>query len=356
MSRRLLFLALALAAACSRESAPRADSLAVAKPRPHVSLLGGGPYVYVSGEDGNAIAVIDTRADTVVASVQPGRRPRGLRVSPDGSTLIVAVSGSPKSGPGVDESKLPPADRSRDGIALGDLARRALKRTLPGGIDPESFDVSADGKTIYVSNEDGGTVTILDVVSGTAVAAVTVGGEPEGVTISPDGSVVYVTSEGTGTVSVISTATRKVITTIKVGKRPRSVAFTRDGAKAYVTNEVGASVSVVDAKRHKVRKTISLAGENVKPMGSALSPDGARVYITTGRGGTLVAIDTKTDSVVASVSVGKRPWGVGVSADGARIYTANGPSNDVTVVDAATFTVLRRVPAGTMPWGIAVAK
>jgi len=69
-----------------------------------------------------------------------------------------------------------------------------------------------------------------------------------------------------------------------------------------------------------------------------------------------VAIDTKTDSVVASVSVGKRPWGVGVSADGARIYTANGPSNDVTVVDAATFTVLRRVPAGTMPWGIAVAK
>ena len=355
MTRRLLFGALVVAAACSRESAPPAESVAVAKPPVRASLLGGGPYVYVSGEDGNAIAVIDTRADTVVASVQPGRRPRGVRVSPDGSTLIVAVSGSPKGGPGVDESKLPPADRSRDGIALVDLVRRTVKR-LPGGIDPESSDVSADGKTIYVSNEEGGTVTVLDVVSGTAVATVTVGGEPEGVTISPDGAEVYVTSEGAGTVSVISTATRKVVATIPVGKRPRSVAFTLDGAKAYVTNEVGASISVVDAKRHKVKKTIPIIGENVKPMGSALSKDGARVYITTGRGGTLVAIDTQGDTVVASLAVGKRPWGVGVSADGKRIYTANGPSNDVTVVDAATFTVLRHVPAGTMPWGIAVAK
>ena len=70
----------------------------------------------------------------------------------------------------------------------------------------------------------------------------------------------------------------------------------------------------------------------------------------------MVAIDTKSDTVIASLAVGKRPWGVGVSADGTRIYTANGPSHDVTVVDAATFTVLRRVPAGTMPWGIAIAK
>ena len=233
-----------------------------------------------------------------------------MHVSPDGSTLIVAVSGSPKAGPGVDEKTLPPADRSRDGIALVDLARRSLKRTLPGGIDPESFDVSADGKTIYVSNEDGGTVTVLDVVSGTAVATVPVGGEPEGVTISPDGAVVYVTSEGAGTVSVIATgvAQGRSRRSRSGSARARSPSPSMARRRTSPTKS-GASVSVVDAKRHKVKKTIALAGENVKPMGSAVSPDGARVYITTGRGGTLVAIDTKGDTVVASLAGREAPVG-----------------------------------------------
>ena len=124
----------------------------------------------------------------------------------------------------------------------------------------------------------------------------------------------------------------------------------------YVTNEQGSSITVLDAKKHRVKKTITLAGENVKPMGTAMSPDGARLYVTTGRGGTLVAIDTEGDTLVASLAVGKRPWGVAVSADGARIYTANGPSNDVSVIDAATFKIVRRIPAGSMPWGVAISK
>ena len=33
-----------------------------------------------------------------------------MRVSPDGTQLFVALSGSPIGGPNVDESKLPPAD------------------------------------------------------------------------------------------------------------------------------------------------------------------------------------------------------------------------------------------------------
>jgi len=84
---------------CSRgpgtEDHAAADSLRPA-PHPTRSLLAGGPYAYVTAEAGNAVTVIDLRADSVVASVQPGRRPRGVRVSPDGSTLIVAVSGSPR--------------------------------------------------------------------------------------------------------------------------------------------------------------------------------------------------------------------------------------------------------------------
>ncbi|HEY9425901.1 MAG TPA: beta-propeller fold lactonase family protein [Gemmatimonadaceae bacterium] len=313
-----------------------------------------GPLVYASDEWGDSVYVIDARRDSVVNVFYAGQRPRGVRFSRDGKSLIVAVSGSPRGGPGVDESKLPPPDRSKDGIAIVDLATKDVRR-LPGGNDPESFDMSKDGNTIYVSNEDAGTATVVDVPSGKIIATVKVGDEPEGVETNPDGSEVWVTSEENGTVTVINTATNKAVATIEVAKRPRSVVFTLDGSKAYVPAELDSAVMVVDAKAHKVLKKIQIPGNGPKPMGSAISPDGKFVYITNGRGKTVSVIDTGADSLVATFEVGERPWGIGVSPDGKRIYTANGPDGTVSVIDAAEHRVIQRLSAGKAPWGIAVA-
>ncbi len=53
-------------------------------------------YVYVSNEDSRNITVIDAATDSVVATIEVGTRPRGIKVSPDGKTVYVALSGSPK--------------------------------------------------------------------------------------------------------------------------------------------------------------------------------------------------------------------------------------------------------------------
>ena len=45
-------------------------------------------------------------------------------------------------------------DKSKDGIAVVDVASRKMIRVLPGGSDPETFDISQDGTTLFVSNED----------------------------------------------------------------------------------------------------------------------------------------------------------------------------------------------------------
>src|SRR4051812_44637120 len=66
------------------------------------------PYrVLVTNERGGTLTVIDGGKGTVIATVPLGKRPRGLKTSPDGKLLYVALSGSPIAGPGVDESKLP---------------------------------------------------------------------------------------------------------------------------------------------------------------------------------------------------------------------------------------------------------
>src|SRR6185437_2445884 len=246
---------------------------AVSKPA-RTDFSSGGPYLFVSNEDGNDVTVIDSKNDSVVATLDPGQRPRGIRVTPDGTKLIVAVSGSPKGGPGVDEKTLPPADRSKDGIAVIDLATGKKEANLPGGLDPESFAISSDGKRIYVSNEDGGTLTIIDVGERKIEKAVKIGEEPEGVQIRPDQKVLYVTNEASGTVSVLDLASNKIVATMPTGKRPRGIAFTPDSKKAYITNEVGGTVTVIDAEKNRVRKQIRIPGDGAKPMGTAMSPDG----------------------------------------------------------------------------------
>lgn len=310
---------------------------------------------YVTNEDSQDLSVIDTRADSVVATIPVGTRPRGVRVSRDGKTVFVALSGSPKCPPTMpdEECEKLKSDKTKDGIAVVDVAQRRTTRVLPGGSDPEAFDISQDGSTLFVSNEDAGTASIVDIANGNVRSTVPVGKEPEGVRIQPDGAAVWVTGETDHNVTLLDTRTGKVLTQIPVGKRPRDLAFTPDGRRAYVTSEVDGTVSVVELPARRVSKVIQLPKDS-KPMGVVVSPDGRRVYVANGRGGTVSLIDAATHTVLSTVPVGQRPWGLALTPDGKKLYTANGPSNDVTVIDADRMQVTKKIPAGKIPWGVAI--
>jgi YVTN family beta-propeller protein len=311
--------------------------------------------IYVTNENSGDLSVIDGSTLEVLATVPLGKRPRGIHASPDGKTIYVALSGSPIGGPGVDESKLPPPDKTADGIGVFDVQKNKLLRLIQSGSDPENFDLSRNGRHIFVSNEDDSKASLIDVVSGKVTKAFAVGEEPEGVKIAPNGKFVYITSEDTGTISVIDIAAGKIIKTFKVGRRPRSVAFMPNGARAYVNAENDGTVIVVDCTKHEAIQTISLGERGViKPMAVLLSRDASKLYVSTGRGHKVFVIDTATNRVSGSFEVGERPWGIALSPDGKTLYTANGPSNDISVVDLASQTVVRKVKVGRGPWGVTV--
>jgi YVTN family beta-propeller protein len=315
--------------------------------------------IYVSAEQGQEIAVVDPIAGTVVARIPVGKRPRGLKLSKDGKWLYVAQSGSPRAGPNVDPSKLGPADRTADGIGVVDLKTRKLVRTLPGGQDPEAFDVSDDGKTLYVSNEETAELSVVDVEAAKIVKKVPVGREPEGVTLRPDGRFVYVTSEDEGLVVAVDTHTLAPVARMTTGPRPRALAFASDGLTAFVSSEGGASLAVLDTERNQALPEISLAapgGIPQRPMGVVLSPDGKSLFVSTGRGGAVAEVDVaKRQRVRLIRDVGARPWGIAVSRDGKHLYTANGPSDDVSIIEIATGKVQKRVKVGGLPWGLALS-
>ncbi len=311
--------------------------------------------VYVTNEDAGTVSVISTVTQKVIGEIDVGTRPRGVEVDRDGGRVYVALSGSPKCPPTMPDEECAKlgADKSKDGIAVIDARQRAVLRILPGGSDPEEFDVDAAAGRLFVSNEDAGVLAIVDLATGDVLQTVKVGGEPEGVRLRPDRAAVYVTSESDHAVTVVDAKSGAVLDSIDVGWRPRDSVFSADGSTAYVSSEHGGSVAVVDVATSKVRETIMLPAGSL-PMGLALSPDAQRLYVANGRARTVSVIDLATSSVVAQVRVGARPWGIGVTSDGKFLYTANGSSNDVSVIDTASLNVVSTIRVGKAPWGIAI--
>ncbi|HEX6995259.1 MAG TPA: quinoprotein dehydrogenase-associated putative ABC transporter substrate-binding protein [Gammaproteobacteria bacterium] len=333
-----------------------ADETAALLAEYHVPVVPAPPaeLVYVTNEDAGTISIISTASQRVVGEIDVGTRPRGVEVSASGDRVYVALSGSPKCPPTMDDEECEKleADKSKDGIGVVDVREGRIVQVLPGGSDPEEFDVDDAGRRVYVSNEDAGQMSIVDVETGDVIRTVPVGREPEGVRLTPDGAHVYVTSESDHAVTVVDTATGEA-SSISVGWRPRDVLFNRDGTRAYVSNEHGGSVAVVDVASQRVLETIMLPPGSL-PMGLALSPDERRLYVANGRAQTVSVIDLEDSEVISNVQVGARPWGIGLTSDGKFLYTANGPSNDVSVVDTESLNVVATIRVGDTPWGIAI--
>jgi YVTN family beta-propeller protein len=335
MPRRILWLGIVVAALAAPAEASR---------------------LYVSNEDGQSVTVLDADSATVIETIAIGKRPRGLKLTADGSRLFVAVSGLPKCPPSVPDEECAKLERDlkADGIAVVDTATRKVMQVLHAGSDPEQFALSRDGKRLFVANEDAATLSVVDVAGGAVAQRVPVGREPEGVAVTPDGRWVLITNESDNSVSIIDTGTLEIVKSVQVGKRPRDIAFTADGRTAYVSGEFDASVYRMTVPQGAPVERVLELRKEARPMGVVLDSKRGRLYVTTGRGGTVAVIDSASHKLLAEVPVGTRPWGIALSQDGRWLYTANGPSDDVSVIDTSTLQVVRHIRVGRSPWGVVV--
>jgi YVTN family beta-propeller protein len=312
-------------------------------------------FLYVSNERSDDMTVIDGATRQVVRTLAVGKRPRGIHVSPDGKSVFVAVSGSPRMGPGADteRGRKPTADKTADGIAQVDPASNRVIQKVFVGSDPEQFALSPDGRSVFVSNEDESSASCWDLATGKQIFQTRVSEEPEGVAFLPQHNEVYITCEEKGELYVLRADTGAEIARLKVPPRPRSIAFSPDGSRAYVASELGRAVTVVDTTRHEIADEIKVPGEKVLPMGVVASADGQQLFVSGGHGNCVVVID-RASKGLETIPVGQRPWGLVLSPDGALLYSANGLSNDVSVIDLHARKEISRIAVGQGPWGVAI--
>ena len=210
-----------------------------------------GYEVFVSNEKSGELTVISGDDFKAVATFPVGKRPRGIHASADGKTVYVALSGTPISPPPKLDDKGNPifakddddehkeSDKAADGIGLVDVATRKFLRKIPAGSDPEQFCLSADGKRLFISNEDVRTATVLDSATGKVITFVPVTQEPEGVGLAPNEKFFYVTCETGGDIFAIDTKEYKIVGQMHVNPRPRSVDFLPDSSSPVM----GATIS-----------------------------------------------------------------------------------------------------------------
>src|SRR5438132_8530880 len=99
MDRRVVILRIAVAAAaclaaCGR-SEPERPSAAPAQPAAVAGVQPPAVGVYVTNETSGDLTIIDAATASAIATIPLGKRPRGITASPDGTTVYVALSGSP---------------------------------------------------------------------------------------------------------------------------------------------------------------------------------------------------------------------------------------------------------------------
>jgi YVTN family beta-propeller protein len=133
-----------------------------------------GKVFYVADMMANGVFVVDGDRFAEIGFIPTGMGTHGLYPSRDGTKLYVANRG-------FDGRRMGPGS-----VSVIDFATRSVVANwpIPGGGSPDMGNVSADGKTLWLSGRHHGAAYAIDTMTG-AVAKIPVGYEPHGLTVWP---------------------------------------------------------------------------------------------------------------------------------------------------------------------------
>lgn len=248
--------------------------------------------IAASGSD--RIEVLDVEALEVVGEIEAGEDPEIFALDPSGRILVAA-------------------NEDDNEVTVTDLETGAALRTIEDvGVEPEGVTFRHDGKVVFVTSEVTNTVLVIDPWEGQILDEVLVGDRPRRGIVTPDDREYWVTNELGGSVSILDAQTYAPLDEIYFEPRgmrvedvtPVDFAMTGDGRTAYVTLGRANHVAVVDVESRDVEDYI-LAGARV--WGAALTADERFLIVTNGASDDVTVIDTGRRTAIKAISVGRTP-------------------------------------------------
>jgi YVTN family beta-propeller protein len=205
---------------------------------PHGLAFVGG-RVWFTAEAAKAIGSYDPAANRVDWIMGTGQnRTHMIYVFP-GLNQIVTTN--------VSSASVSIIEKIGGGAATGPSSGDWNETVVPVGRGSEGFDVSHDGKEIWVANADDGTASIIDMASKKVVdtLAANVKGANR-LQFSPDGKLAFISSLRKPDVAIFDKATRKEVKRVRVGNGAAGILMQPDGSRVYVACSPDGYVAVID--------------------------------------------------------------------------------------------------------------
>lgn len=205
------------------------------------------------------------------------------------------------------------------------------------------------GDIVFVTSQNAGAVSIVDLDQGTIRATIPVAGAPAPVAYDPGTGRAHVISAETGMLTLLDTQGR-VLRQVPLGEGAFGLAVDGPGGRIFVADWYGARLRCLDSADYRELWSVPTGRA---PAGVALSGDG-RIVVTADRDDDrLSAFDADSGRALWTAPTGSHPYAV--AFHGGRFWTTDVQSRSVTVVDAATGAVVGTVPTGDHPYGVAFA-
>jgi YVTN family beta-propeller protein len=310
---------------------PAAESHAVGNFPLAIAVAPGGDRValLLNGWRQQGVQIVDRKSGAVIQTLPQTAAFVGLAFSNDGKTLY--ASG------GNDDSIFVYRWNGTEATADGkiDLVERPkpvpnAKPKDPEGIEyPAGIATSHDGRFLYVAENLGDSLAVLDLSKKRVIQRVITDRYPYTVVVDAHGDL-YVSAWGDNTVNRFranANGTLRRTARIVVGRHPSAMVIR--GTRLYVASASTDSISIVDMATSKVVRTLHDAPpagphEGSTPNALALSRDGSRLFVAEADSNSVGVFAVATGKLLGRIPVEWYPSALAVDGDDVLVVNAKG--------------------------------
>lgn len=299
--------------------------------------------------------------DPAAESHGVGNFPLAIAVAPGGGRVALLLNGW-----------------RQQGVQIVDRKSGEVVQTLPQIAAFVGLAFSTDGKTLYASGGNDDSIFVyrwngteatpdgkIDLVERPKPVPNAKPKDPEGIeypagiATSHDGRFLYIAENLGDSLAVLDLSTKRVIQRVKTDRYPYTVVVDARG-NLYVSAWGDNTINRFRANANGTLRRIARIVVGRHP--SAMVVRGTRLYVASGSTDSISVVDTSTSKVIRTLNdappagphEGSTPNALALSRDGSRLFVAESDSNAVAVFDVATGKLLGRIPVEWYPSALAL--
>lgn len=208
------------------------------------ALDAAGRKLYVSQPDAGIVSVVDTQTWTVERKNKMPGAPSRVALQPDDAVLWVSV-GSRLGAPHV--------------VAVETREQR-VAASLEAAPGPHDFAFSQDSRMLFVANEQGRSVSVIDAAARRRIKDFALRTSPRSIAASDLARAVYVTEAKSGIITGIGFDELTAFAEIRIERGLEQISFAPGGRFAFVVNPQTNRVHILDAASNHVVQVADTEG------------------------------------------------------------------------------------------------